>query len=95
MLIVDTVIRLIPGVLHDETSSRYDSFSHAGLLEHPQYTRPREFRGMSVPEVLINGNHKDIEIWQQQQSLQRTAERRSDLLPDSPAPQHKNTQTKT
>jgi tRNA (guanine-N1)-methyltransferase len=50
---------------------------------------------MSVPEVLINGNHKDIEIWQQQQSLQRTAERRSDLLPDSPAPQHKNTQTKT
>jgi tRNA (guanine-N1)-methyltransferase len=50
---------------------------------------------MSVPEVLINGNHKDIEIWQQQQSLQRTAERRSDLLPDSPEPKHKNTQTKT
>ncbi len=90
MLIVDTVIRLIPGVLHDETSSRYDSFSHAGLLEHPQFTRPRVFRGMSVPEVLINGNHKEIQDWQQQQSLQRTAERRSDLLPDAPQNQEPN-----
>jgi tRNA (guanine37-N1)-methyltransferase len=55
----------------------------AGLLEHPQFTRPREYRGMTVPDVLINGNHKDILKWQQQQSLQRTAERRSDLLPDN------------
>ncbi|MFN9718732.1 MAG: tRNA (guanosine(37)-N1)-methyltransferase TrmD [Planctomycetota bacterium] len=80
MLIVDTVIRLIPGVLHDETSSRYDSFSNAGLLEHPQYTRPREFRGMTVPDVLISGDHKKIQEWQHQESLKRTAERRSDLL---------------
>jgi tRNA (guanine37-N1)-methyltransferase len=81
MLIVDTVIRLIPGVLHDETSSRYDSFSHAGLLEHPQFTRPREYRGMVVPEILINGDHKKIENWQREESLKRTAERRKDLLP--------------
>jgi tRNA (guanine37-N1)-methyltransferase len=81
MLIVDTVIRLIPGVLHDETSSRYDSFSHAGLLEHPQFTRPREYRGMVVPDILINGDHKKIENWQREESLKRTAERRKDLLP--------------
>jgi len=80
MLIVDTVIRLIPGVLGDETSSRYDSFSNAGLLEHPQFTRPREFRGMTVPDVLISGDHGKIEEWQKAQSLQRTAERRQDLL---------------
>ena len=83
MLIVDTVIRLIPGVLGDETSSRYDSFSNAGLLEHPQFTRPREFRGMTVPEVLISGDHAKIEEWQKAQSLQRTAERRRDLLDQS------------
>ena len=64
----------------DETSSRYDSFSNAGLLEHPQFTRPREFRGMTVPDVLISGDHKKITEWQLDQSLQRTAERRSDLL---------------
>ena len=80
MLIIDAVIRLIPGVLGDETSSRYDSFSQSGLLEHPQFTRPREFRGMTVPDVLISGDHKKIEEWQQEQSLRRTAERRRDLL---------------
>jgi tRNA (guanine37-N1)-methyltransferase len=74
---------LIPGVLGDETSSRYDSFSNAGLLEHPQFTRPREFRGMTVPEVLISGDHVKIEEWQKAQSLQRTAERRQDLLDQS------------
>lgn len=82
MLLIDTVLRLIPGVLGDETSSRYDSFSNAGLLEHPQYTRPREFRGMSVPEILLSGNHQAIAKWQHEQSLKRTAERRSDLLND-------------
>lgn len=82
MLLIDTVIRLLPGVLGDETSSRYDSFSNAGLLEHPQYTRPREFRGMTVPEILLSGNHDAIAKWQHQQSLKRTAERRSDLLKD-------------
>jgi len=83
MLIIDTVIRLIPGVLGDETSSRYDSFSQSGLLEHPQFTRPREFRGMTVPDVLISGNHRKINEWQQDQSLRRTAERRRDLLENS------------
>ena len=83
MLIVDTVIRLIPGVLGDETSSQYESFSKSGLLEHPQFTRPREFRGMSVPDVLISGDHRKIEEWQQEQSLQKTAERRRDLLHDA------------
>ena len=85
MLIIDTVIRLIPGVRGDETSSRYDSFSQSGLLEHPQFTRPREFRGMTVPDVLISGDHKKISEWQQDQSLQRTAERRRDLLGNSDA----------
>lgn len=80
MLIVDTVIRLIPGVLGDETSSRYDSFSNAGLLEHPQFTRPRDFRGMTVPDVLLSGDHGKIDEWQRAQSLQRTSERRQDLL---------------
>lgn len=80
MLVVDTVIRLIPGVLGDETSAKYDSFSNAGLLEYPQYTRPREFRGMSVPEVLLSGNHQEIERWRNEQSLERTRELRSDLL---------------
>ena len=80
MLIIDTVIRLIPGVLGDETSSRYESFSESGLLEHPQFTRPREFRGMTVPDVLVSGDHAKIEEWQQQQSHERTADRRGDLL---------------
>jgi tRNA (guanine37-N1)-methyltransferase len=84
MLLIDTVIRLIPGVLGDETSSRYDSFSNAGLLEHPQYTRPREFRGMGVPDILLSGNHEAIADWRNQQSLKRTAERRADLLDDLP-----------
>lgn len=86
MLLIDTVIRLIPDVLGDETSSRYDSFSNAGILEHPQYTRPREFRGMAVPEVLLSGNHQAIAAWRHEQSLKRTAERRSDLLDSSQAP---------
>lgn len=81
MLIVDTVIRLIPDVLGDETSHKYDSFAKSGQLEHPQYTRPREFRGMRVPEVLLSGNHQQIADWQQQESQKRTAERRGNPLP--------------
>ena len=81
MVIIDTVIRMIPGVLGDETSSKYDSFADTGLLEYPQYTRPREFRGMTVPEVLLNGNHAEIERWRDEASRQRTFERRQDLLP--------------
>jgi len=83
MLLIDAVIRLIPDVLGDETSHKYDSFSETGMLEYPQFTRPREFRGMTVPEVLLNGNHLEIQRWQKQQSLQRTRERRSDLVPQS------------
>ncbi|MBT4863814.1 MAG: tRNA (guanosine(37)-N1)-methyltransferase TrmD [Planctomycetaceae bacterium] len=76
MMIIDTVIRLIPGVLGDETSSKYDSFSESGLLEYPQYTRPREFRGMPVPDILLSGNHEEIARWRDEQSRQRTEKRR-------------------
>lgn len=76
MLIVDAVVRLIPGVLGDETSARYDSFAESGMLEYPQYTRPREFRGMAVPDVLLTGNHEEIERWRKSESEKRTAERR-------------------
>lgn len=86
MLLIDAVMRLIPGVLGDETSSRYDSFAESGLLEYPQFTRPREFRGMTVPEVLLNGNHQAIAAWRQAESLRRTRERRGDLLPEGDWP---------
>ncbi len=76
MMVIDTVIRLVPGVLGDETSSKYDSFSESGQLEYPQYTRPREFRGMTVPDVLLSGNHGEIARWREQQSLERTRQRR-------------------
>ncbi len=76
MLLIDAVIRLVPGVLGDETSAKHDSFSHQGLLEYPQYTRPREFRGMKVPDVLLSGNHPEIAKWREEQSRQRTRDRR-------------------
>lgn len=84
MLMIDAVIRLIPGVLGDETSARYDSFSTLGRLEYPQYTRPREYRGMAVPDILLSGNHGAIAAWREQQSLERTRQRRGDLLDGSP-----------
>ncbi|HUG20848.1 MAG TPA: tRNA (guanosine(37)-N1)-methyltransferase TrmD [Planctomycetaceae bacterium] len=80
MLVIDAVIRLVPDVLGDETSHKYDSFSQSGLLEYPQYTRPREYRGMEVPEVLLSGDHAKIEAWRKEQSLKRTRELRKDLL---------------
>jgi tRNA (guanine37-N1)-methyltransferase len=79
MVIVDAVARLLPGVLGDETSAHEESFSH-GLLEYPQYTRPAEFRGMKVPEVLLSGNHGEIARWRAEQARLRTKERRPDLL---------------
>jgi tRNA (guanine37-N1)-methyltransferase len=79
MVIIDAVTRLLPGVLGDEESARQDSFSD-GLLEYPQYTRPAEFRGMKVPEVLLSGNHAEIARWRAEQARQRTKERRPDLL---------------
>jgi tRNA (guanine37-N1)-methyltransferase len=81
MVLIDSLVRMVPGVLGDEQSSIEDSFSRGNrLLEYPQYSRPREFRGLSVPEVLLNGNHKEIAEWRQAQSLLRTRERRRDLL---------------
>lgn len=79
MTMTDAIVRLIPDVLSNEKSHQEDSFS-TGMLEHPHYTRPREYRGMKVPEVLLSGNHKLIEEWRQEQSLKRTRERRPDLL---------------
>jgi len=79
MVVIDAVARLLPGVLGDDTSSTDESFSH-GLLEYPQYTRPAEFRGMKVPEVLLNGNHAEIEKWRREQAMTRTKASRPDLL---------------
>lgn len=79
MAVVDSVVRLLPNVLGNEDSSVLDSFS-TGLLEHPQYTRPANFNGLEVPEVLLSGNHAKISEWREEQSLIRTYERRRDLL---------------
>lgn len=79
MTIIDSVVRLLPGVLGQEASHINDSFS-TGLLEHPHYTRPADFRGMKVPDVLLSGNHAKIAEWREEQSLKRTFERRPDLL---------------
>jgi tRNA (guanine37-N1)-methyltransferase len=78
MVIVDAVTRLLPGVLGDDDSSREESFSER-TLEYPQYTRPAEFRGMKVPEVLLSGNHAEIARWRKEQARLRTAARRPDL----------------
>ncbi len=79
MIVVDAVTRLLPGALGDDASSADESFSH-GLLEYPHYTRPAEFRGMKVPEILLNGHHAEIEKWRKEQAKVRTKERRPDLL---------------
>lgn len=85
MVLIDAVARLIPGVLGDEASNRSDSFSPVGprgerLLDCPHYTKPREWMGMAVPEVLLNGNHAEIEKWRLERMVERTRERRPDLL---------------
>ncbi|MGF9916425.1 tRNA (guanosine(37)-N1)-methyltransferase TrmD [Paenibacillus ehimensis] len=79
MVVIDSVVRLLPGVLGNETSAVTDSFS-TGLLEYPHYTRPANFRGWEVPEVLISGHHGNIEEWRRKQSLERTWRKRPDLL---------------
>lgn len=81
MVMIDATVRLLPDVLGNQTSAQTDSYS-TGLLEHPQYTRPAEFKEMKVPDVLTNGNHKLIEEWQLKESLRRTVQRRPDLLAD-------------
>jgi tRNA (guanine37-N1)-methyltransferase len=92
MIVVDAVTRLLPGVLGDDESSQDESFSD-GLLEYPQYTRPAEFRGMSVPEVLLSGNHAQIARWRAEQSLLRTQARRPDLLEKKPEPERQMIET--
>jgi tRNA (guanine37-N1)-methyltransferase len=83
MVVIDAVIRLVPGVLGDEDSGRYDSFSTGNrLLEFAQYTRPREYRGHEVPEILFSGDHERIAQWREQSSRERTQQRRPDLLED-------------
>jgi len=79
MAVVDAVVRLLPGVLGCGASAADDSFEN-GLLEHPQYTKPADFRGMKVPDVLLSGNHGEIEKWRRERALKRTRERRKDLL---------------
>lgn len=79
MVVMDAVIRLVPGVLGDERSVEEESFAE-GMLEYPHYTRPREFRGMAVPEVLLSGNHQETARWRAEQSMKRTCEKRADLL---------------
>ena len=81
VILVDAVVRLVPGVLGDEQSAHDDSFRE-GLLEAPQYTRPAEFRGWRVPEILLSGNHGEIAKWREEQARKRTRENRPDLLRD-------------
>ena len=79
MVIIDAIARLLPGVLGDPEGAWEDSFT-MGLLEYPQYTRPRDFRGLKVPEVLLSGNHEEIRRWRRREALRRTWQRRPDLL---------------
>ncbi len=78
-VVVDAVVRLLPGALGHDASNEDESFAH-GLLEYPQYTRPREFRGRAVPEVLLSGDHAKIEAWRRAEAVRRTRQRRPDLL---------------
>ncbi len=79
LVIVDAIVRLLPGALGSETSAAHESFSE-GLLDHPQYTRPPELRGMPVPDVLLTGNHAEIARWRREQALKKTQRNRPDLL---------------
>ncbi|MFZ3170460.1 MAG: tRNA (guanosine(37)-N1)-methyltransferase TrmD [Carboxydocellales bacterium] len=79
MVVIDAVARLVPGVLGESFSAVEESFTD-GLLEYPQYTRPREFRGKQVPDILLSGDHEKIRLWRRQQALRRTLTRRPDLL---------------
>lgn len=84
MVMTDCIARLLPGVLGSEESSRDESFSQEGLLEYPQYTRPRIFEGIEVPEVLLNGDHAKIAAWRREQAILATAQRRPDMLRTAP-----------
>lgn len=82
MVMIDTISRLVPGVLHNDVSAEFESFQD-NLLEYPQYSRPEEWRGKKVPPILLSGHHANIEKWRREQSILRTLERRPDLLKDS------------
>lgn len=86
MVMIDAISRMVPGVLSNRESAQFDSFAD-GLLEYPQYSRPQEWRGRQVPEILLSGHHANVERWRKEQSLLRTQERRPDLLE-----KHQNTQ---
>lgn len=79
MVLIDSIVRLIPGVLGDDESIKFESFE-SGMLEYPQYTRPAEFIGKKVPEVLLSGDHRKIEAWRTAEALKRTRERRPDII---------------
>jgi tRNA (guanine37-N1)-methyltransferase len=83
LVIVDAVARLVPGVVGDDASVSGDTFARGGLLDFPQYTRPAEFRGWKVPDVLLSGHHAEIEKWRREQAMARTRRHRPDLIPDS------------
>ncbi|MDR1144921.1 MAG: tRNA (guanosine(37)-N1)-methyltransferase TrmD [Verrucomicrobiales bacterium] len=83
LIVIDAVVRLLPGVLGNEASAQMDSFGADALLEGPQYTRPEEFRGRKVPEILLTGHHAAISAWRKEQAARRTSERRKDLLEKS------------
>ncbi len=85
LVVLEAVTRLVPGVIGREESHERDSFGAEGLLDHPHYTRPAEFRGMSVPEVLLSGNHAEIERWRRAAALEKTRRNRPDLL-EAPPP---------
>ena len=80
MVLIDGISRLIEGVLGSDKSAEEESFSFDGLLEYPQYTRPREFEGMEVPEVLLNGNHAEIDAWRRREAIRNTALKRPELI---------------
>jgi tRNA (guanine37-N1)-methyltransferase len=80
LVLIEAVTRLVPGVIGKEESHERDSFSESGMLDHPHYTRPREFRGMAVPDVLVSGDHGAIEAWRREAALEKTRRNRQDLL---------------
>jgi tRNA (guanine37-N1)-methyltransferase len=80
LVVLEAVTRLVPGVIGREESHEQDSFGHDGLLDHPHYTRPAEFRGMQVPQTLLSGNHAEIERWRREAALEKTRRNRPDLL---------------
>ena len=83
LVLIEAVTRLVPGVIGKEESHAQDSFSEPGLLDHPHYTRPQEFRGMSVPDVLVSGNHAEVERWRREAARAKTHRIRPDLLEPS------------